>query len=662
MCLLCTLQSALSGGGNAAPRLSPSAQLGGFAAGGAAGSWGNGDSAAARAVAKDAYTGLLSGYRWQGDTITVGFPSSSASYDYKVNGFQKFSSAQRAAVKDILSAYESFADINFVIRPNGANAQIRLAETNSYGTAYAFYPSSKDQGGDVWVNSSKGWYDVPVLGNYAYFTLMHELGHALGLKHGHEAGRYGKLPTTLNGMPYSVMTYASYVGQRSLSNYQNAWDSYAQTPMLQDIKALQALYGANFKHNAGRTTYAWDPGTGALQINGISQGAPAGNRIFQTIWDGGGRDTYDLSRYTTAVSINLNPGAWSTFSEAQLANLSGDGRKVAPGNVANAYLHRENPRSLIENAIGGTGADTIIGNIKGNRLDGGGGADTLIGNGGNDTYITDGQDIIIERAGRGRDTVLSSGDYTLASHLEILRLLGTGDFEGHGNNKKNSIYGNSGNNTLSGGLGSDSLYGGGGDDTYIIATFDTRDRVYEVAAGGIDSVESAISYELPRHVENLELVGSLAARGVGNGANNILTGNSADNLIDGRGGEDRLFGREGDDILIGGVGIDTLVGGSGADEFRFLEFSHLGDVIEDFTGGVDKLSFSRAMLGSGVSTITDVSFELAAEASGSGPMIYFDAQTKSLKYDADGEAAGQAVLLCHLAGATTISQADILII
>ena len=71
-----------------------------------------------------------------------------------------------------------------------------------------------------------------------------------------------------------------------------------------------------------------------------------------TIWDGGGNDTYDFSNYTTNLSVNLQPGSWTTASTAQLANL-GNGH-TAIGNIANAYLYNNNPASLIENAVGGS--------------------------------------------------------------------------------------------------------------------------------------------------------------------------------------------------------------------------------------------------------------------------------------------------------------------
>src|SRR5262245_27505324 len=110
-----------------------------------------------------------------------------------------------------------------------------------------------------------------------------------------------------------------------------------------------------------------------MNVNGVGQGAPGANRVFLTIWDGGGNDTYDMSNYTMPVSIDLTPGRWSVTSTAQLADLGfnsaeGPGEHMARGNVFNALLFNNNTASLIENAIGGSGDDTIVANQAANTL------------------------------------------------------------------------------------------------------------------------------------------------------------------------------------------------------------------------------------------------------------------------------------------------------
>src|SRR5262249_17895256 len=128
--------------------------------------------------------------------------------------------------------------------------------------------------------------------------------------------------------------------------------------------------------------------TGTEYINGVAQAAPAGNKIFMTVWDGGGTDTYDFSNYTTALNVDLNPGAWSTICTTQLASL-GSGHN-APGNIANAYLFRNNAASLIENVVGGKAADVLTGNQANNQLTGGAGNDILNGSTGTDVAVYSG--------------------------------------------------------------------------------------------------------------------------------------------------------------------------------------------------------------------------------------------------------------------------------
>ncbi len=192
------------------------------------------------------------------------------------------------------------------------------------------------------------------------------------------------MPLDHDSLEYSVMSYRSYVGA-GLGGYTNGSTSYPQTLMMYDIAALQVEYGANYTTHSGNTVYTWDPNTGQAFIDGVGQGAPAGNKIFMTLWDGGGSDTYDFSNYATNLTVNLAPGGWTTTSATQLASLGGG--HTAIGNIANALLYQGNTASLIENAIGGSGNDTITGNSADNHLTGGAGNDILDGGAGNDTAV-----------------------------------------------------------------------------------------------------------------------------------------------------------------------------------------------------------------------------------------------------------------------------------
>ncbi|MFM6307174.1 MAG: calcium-binding protein, partial [Dolichospermum sp.] len=123
--------------------------------------------------------------------------------------------------------------------------------------------------------------------------------------------------------------------------------------------------------------------------------------------------------------------------------------------------------------------------------------------------------------------------YTLGDNVENLTLaVGNTAINGTGNSLNNTITGNSGNNTLNGGLGIDTMIGGAGNDTYIVDNI--LDVVTEALNGGIDLIQSSVTYTLGDNVENLTLaVGNTAINGTGNSLNNTITGNSGNNTLNG---------------------------------------------------------------------------------------------------------------------------------
>jgi Ca2+-binding RTX toxin-like protein len=203
-------------------------------------------------------------------------------------------------------------------------------------------------------------------------------------------------------------------------------------------------------------------------------------------------------------------------------------------------------------AINGTGnaaVNILTGNSGNNTLNGLAGADTMIGSLGDDTYVVDDAgDTISENAAEGTDTVQASFSYTLAANVENLLLTGTAAINGTGNAAVNVLTGNSANNTLDGAAGADTMIGGLGDDTYMID--DVADTIVELANGGLDSVNSGISYVLAANIENLTLTGVAAINGTGNAGVNRLTGNSAANTLDGGAGPDAMIGGDGDDTYV----------------------------------------------------------------------------------------------------------------
>ncbi|WP_247328935.1 M10 family metallopeptidase C-terminal domain-containing protein [Bradyrhizobium sp. 21] len=364
--------------------------------------------------------GLLSGYKWTG-TITYSFPDSPSDYaspysggssEPTLAGFGPAPSQMQAAINYAIGLIQSYT--NASIQYAGTDgADIMVAQSSKPNpTSYAYYPGNYAAGGDVWFGTHYD-YTQAKLGNYEFTTALHELGHAFGLKHSNETtGGVANVavPSAHDDSEYTVMSYRSYVGASDTAGYSNEAYGFPQTYMANDILALQTMYGANYTTQSGTTVYTWSPTTGQEFINGVGQLADGGgaggsaNRIYETVWDGGGVDTYDLSNYTTNLSINLNPGASSLFSAVQLANL-GDNQHLgynhyASGNVYNAYLYNNDARSYIDNATGGSGNDVIVGNAIANLLNGGSGNDTITGGGGNDTII----------GGSGTDTAVFSGN------------------------------------------------------------------------------------------------------------------------------------------------------------------------------------------------------------------------------------------------------------
>ncbi|MGO4851785.1 beta strand repeat-containing protein [Phaeovulum sp. W22_SRMD_FR3] len=156
----------------------------------------------------------------------------------------------------------------------------------------------------------------------------------------------------------------------------------------------------------------------------------------------------------------------------------------------------------------------------------------------------------------GGDTVTGTGA------AETLRGYEGNDalYGGAGNDR---LFGYQGNDTLDGGGGNDSMVGGSGDDVYIVNS--QYDRVFEVAGGGIDRVQTALSsHTLANEVENLTYVGGSNFTGIGNGSDNVIIGGRGNDTLSGYGGDDTIRGGNGHDVINGNAGDDWLIGDAGA--------------------------------------------------------------------------------------------------
>jgi serralysin len=584
-------------------------------------------------------TDYESNYAYVVHTVSSSVPADTGSHNenhekFKAS-FQSFNSAQRDAAKAWFNGkngFDKFANITLQESLNPSLGTIRMGIANlpeavpfhteeaapSGWQAQTYtissylkqnnpnHPNREKEAGDVWIKKG-GQADIssPEIGSYAYFTYGHEIGHALGLKHPHEGNPI--MSAAHNAWEFTIMSYNS--SPTSGGPYSNTGEQ-PQSLMMYDIRALQAMYGASFSLNSSNTTYTFSKTTGEMfvkdgsQVNPIGQGTPFANRIFRTIWDGNGVDTYDFNNYTTKLSIDLSPGKWSDLDvggTAQKAWLDNRGTSpflnYAQGHVYNALQIGSDLRSLIENAVGGSNDDKIYGNIVGNSLQGNAGNDSIYGFEGND-YIDGGQ---------GNDSLIGGGTPSGSDGANLI-FGGDGNDVIVGGNGDDFLYGEAGNDTIAGGIGNDNingedgndilsgnggistleggagddwlvpddwgsvptgngnstLVGGSGNDVYFLS----RPGHTIMDTAGLDSVVTSVDTTLSANIENLYIGTSydyLTPIPLPFLFNITATGNSLNNLIQGDAGNNRLLGLDGNDRLLGGDGRDTLVGGLGDD-------------------------------------------------------------------------------------------------
>lgn len=626
---------------------------------------------------------LNSGYKWTGSTITYAFPTS-ASSTYtgggEGGGFQPLTAAGQAAAELALRLWDDLIAPDMVKVTAGSswssqNIEFGLSTTNvSY--AHAYYPTV----GSVWFNSTyTGGNNLvtPVVGQHGFLTYVHEIGHSLGLDHMGDYNGSADTPSSYqDSTVYSVMSYFGPSWGSGSANGEGlvAWADWVgadgrlyspQTPMLNDIMAIQSMYGVETTTRTENTVYGFNSTiTGSLAS--IYDFTVNKNPIL-CIFDSAGVDTLDLSGWNTASVINLAPGGFCSANSMTY-------------NISIAYT------CDIENAIGGGGADSISGNTLANMLKGGAGNDRIFGFAGNDRlYGNAGNDYI--DGGDGVDYVYFDALWSAITYTyDALKatftfsglatgtdsVLGVEYFVDSSNvvrsfadltgattptppppspdpapttvkaaivaDAASIAEGSSGSTlytftvTLSAasttsqtvqwglvlGTGSTAAsasdFTGATSGTITFAAGQTSAKV-SVSVIGDTAGESDESFSIalsnPTSGVTLEVA---SATGVirnddgvnltGTAANETLTGTALNDFLYGLGGSDTLNGGAGDDWLDGGAGSDRMTGGAGND--TYIVDSRYDTVVENAGEGVDTIrtALTTFTLGANVENVT----------------------------------------------------------